>query len=95
MSLNLTKKTTIIWATLDDRSGNNQFNKIRSDELSSMVSNNLTDGNVIKDDAQISASIHFIDEVSAQTWISFVTTLAQEYNKNIVSTDITSIDTTQ
>jgi hypothetical protein len=95
MSLNLTKKTTIIWATLDDMNGNTQFNIIRSDELKSMVSNNLTDGNVIRDDTQISGTIHFIDEVSAQTWISFVTTLAQEYNKTIVSAEITPIDTSQ
>ena len=92
MSLSLTKQTTIVWASKDDMGGNSHFNQERSNQLSIMVSDNLTDGNIAKNELANTAYIKFVDEASAESWISFVGNLAKEYNKTIISTEINPID---
>jgi outer membrane receptor protein involved in Fe transport len=87
----LTKQTTVVWLSKDDMGGNNDLNQERSNQLSIMVKNNLTDGVVSKNDAANTVSIKFIDTTSAQTWINFVETLAKEYDKTIISATITSL----
>ena len=88
--LTLTKRTIIVWASEEDMNGNTFYIQARANQLSGMIANNLTDGVGTKTDPA-TGSIKFIDDSSANSWISFVSNLASEYNKTIISTEITSV----
>lgn len=89
--MELTTQTTITWNSLDDMQGNVEMNQTRANQLQLMVKNNQTDGVVVKSNTANSGTIKFVDVPSAQTWINFVQNLAAEYNKNIISTSVTTL----
>jgi len=89
--MQLTTQTTITWNSLDDMQGNVYMNQTRANQLQAMVANNQTDGVVVKSNTANSGTIKFVDVESAQTWITFVQSLATEHNKNIVSTSVTTL----
>jgi len=87
--MNLTTQSTIVWLTYDDMMDNISFRLARSNQLNIMISMSQTDGKANISNTTNTGILKFVDVESAQTWITFVQSLATEHNKNIVSTSVT------
>jgi hypothetical protein len=84
-------RTTVQWATKSDLYDNEQFVSERRAFLNSLVAIEKTTGIPIINSTNFSATIEFQDEASAQYWLDYITSLAEKYNKTIVSKTLEAI----
>lgn len=84
-------KTSITWSSLEDLQGTPDFNTDRSKLLTALKSMEKTSGIPEVDEQTFTASITFQDRISAEYWLDYITSLAEKYNKTIVSKTIETV----
>jgi hypothetical protein len=83
----LTKITKIEWASIEDISGNEDYDAIRETKIREMIVAQKTDGYPISI-TDVIYERYWLDQPAAQEYIDFVTLNAIQYNLNLVSTQI-------
>jgi|CryBogDrversion2_7_1035282.scaffolds.fasta_scaffold02291_2 hypothetical protein len=85
--MNLVSKSVIKWNSLGDMN-NESIVQSRQEKLQEMIDAQKTDGVVTKDETDVTGTINFIDNASAQEWITFLTSLAENNGAKIISSKI-------
>jgi hypothetical protein len=84
-------KTIITWSSIEDLMGTPDLNRDRRVLLDALKNVGKTTGVPEVNNETFTATILFEDELSAQYWLDYATSLAEKYNKTIVSKTLEAI----
>lgn len=88
--MSLTVKTIVKWNSMSDM-GNPDITFVRQSKIVELKELGKTDGVVERNDTELTGTLKFIDNASAQEWIDYITTLTSEKGIQLVSTQIVPI----
>lgn len=88
--MSLTVKTIVKWNSMSDM-GNPDITFVRQSKIVELKELGKTDGVVERNDNELTGTLKFIDNASAQEWIDYITTLTSEKGIQLVSTQIVPI----
>jgi hypothetical protein len=88
--MNLTVKTIVKWNSMADM-GNPNIAFTRQDKILELKDLGKTDGIVDRNDAELTGTLKFIDNTSAEEWVNYITSLTTEKGIQLVSTQIVPI----
>jgi hypothetical protein len=88
--MNLTVKTIVKWNSMADM-GNPNIAFTRQDKILELKDLGKTDGVVERNDTELTGTLKFIDNTSAEEWINYITSLTTEKGIQLVSTQIVPV----